>query len=191
MSIESQQQHEQEVERGLPIGWLKDRVNLPEDWVVDFVERGACLRFRNKVDRDEYGLHPPGWPGVGITSGRDYLTITADSDRVLHEYDLWYDPSDSAADVVDDVESAIEAVQRDLERCRLDNILDGCVPDSVMDNLIGRFGTAEKVIEATADTPRLRSVSGVGEAYQQRIQEKAMLWEMSNVDEEAEVVTHE
>lgn len=162
-------------EKDLPLGWIADQVDVPDEWDVEFIERGHTLRFRRRVDRGKYGLNPPGFPGVGITSGWDYWAITGDSDRVIR--DVWHDPEDDPSDVIESVEEAISAVDDDLERVRLSNLLNGCVPESVVENLIDRFGTAERVMKVEADTPLLESVKGVGPARREQIQLK--LW---NVD---------
>lgn len=177
---------EDHMEKDLPLGWLADEVDEPDEWTVEFVDRGGHLRFRNKeIDREEYGVGPPGWPGVGITSGRDYWCIIGDTDRVIR--DVWHDPDDDPDDVVASVEEAIEAVEKDLERARLSNLLEGAIPKTVVENLIDRFGSAERVLDVEADTPVLESVQGVGPARREKIQEKLMLVKMRRSDDEPEV----
>jgi hypothetical protein len=167
------------MEKNLPLGWIADEVDAPDSWEAEFVERGACLRFRNKeIDREKFGVRPPGWPGVGITSGRDYWAIIGDSDRVIR--DVWHDPDDEPSDVVGSVEEAIEAVEQDLERARLSTLLDGVVPSTVVENLIDRFETAERVLDIEADTPTLESVEGIGPARREAIQNRLMLVKMSD-----------
>jgi len=163
--------------KDLPLGWAADNVDVPDSWTVDFYEGGDLLRFRREVDREEYGLKPPGYPGVGIVSGWDYWQITGDTDRVIR--DAWRRPEEGyePQDVVDAVEEAIEAVSDDLERVRLSNWLDGCVPETVVENLIDRFRTAEKVAKIEEDTPLLESVDGIGLNRRRAIQERfAVLW---------------
>lgn len=206
---------EDHAESDLPLGWLADRVDAPDDWTVSFVDRGGHLRFRRELsdsERDEYGVPKPGHPGVGITATRDSLTVLADTDRVLQDltfvlnddsegserttdgrvrHAVWrHSTSDLgvvADDVVASVETAIETVQTDLERARLSNLLDGCVPESVVQNLIERFGTAERVLEIEADTPVLESVSGVGPKRRETIQDQLKRVKMRRSDGEADV----
>lgn len=166
-------------EKDLPLGWIADRVEVPENWEAEFVERGHTLRFRRRVDREKYGLKPPGYPGVGISSGRDYWSILGDSDHVIA--DVWHDPDDDPEDVVESVEDAISDVREDLERVRLSYLLDGCVPESVVENLIDRFGSAERVLEIQSDTPVLESTKGVGPARREKIQ--LQLWIETATDE--------
>jgi hypothetical protein len=167
-------------ERDQPLGWIADYVESPDDWSVEFVERGGCLRYRAKqIDRDKFGLKPPGWPGVGITSGRDYWHVGADSNKMLR--DLWLDPrEDSLQALLTAVKSSIEVVQSDLERCRLSKLLDGAVPESVVENLINQFGTVEHVVEIENDTPVLESVDGVGPNRREAIQDRFMILKMSD-----------
>lgn len=177
---------EYHMEKDLPLGWIADEVDAPDEWSVEFVEGGACLRFRNKdIDREEYGVRPPGWPGVGITAGSDYWCILGDTGRVIR--DVWHDPDDDPGDVVASVEEAIEAVETDLERARLSHLLDGAVPTKVVENLIDRFETAERVLEVETDTPVLESVEGVGPARRETIQNKLTLVKMRRSDEEPEL----
>jgi hypothetical protein len=171
----------------LPLGWIADRVDEPEDWTVQFVEDGTCLRFRRELDREHYGLSPPGYPGVGITSGSDYWVIIGDSDHVLR--DVWHDPDDDPEDVVASVEEAIEAVQADIKRVRLTHLLSDRVPCPVVENLIERFGTAERVVEIEDDSPMLESVTGVGPARREIIQHELQMhkWSENISTEDAEV----
>jgi hypothetical protein len=172
---------EDHLDKDLPLGWLADSVSVPDGWDVDFIERGSCLRFRTRVDRDKYGLSGPGWPGVGITSGRDYWAIIGDSDRVLR--DVWHDPDDEPSEVVKSVVEAIAAVESDLERVRLESVLDGVVPSHVVGNLIDRFGTAERVAEIEDDTPLLESVDGIGPERRKAVQQRYMLRKMGGSGE--------
>lgn len=167
---------EDHLDKDLPLGWIADRVDEPEDWSVEFVEHGRCLRFRAKVDREKYGVRPPGWPGVGITSGSDYWAIIGDTDHVLR--DVWHDPDDEPSEVVESVEEAIEAVQQDLERTRLSKLLSGRMPRKTVESLIDRFGTVEGVLEIYDDTPALESVTGVGPARREIIQRELRRYKM-------------
>jgi hypothetical protein len=175
--------------RDLPLGWLIDYVGVPEEWTATFVERGHSLRFRTEVDREKYGLNPPGYPGVMVNAGTDYWALTVDTDRVL--LTEWFDADDDPADVVDNVEAGIEAVADDLERVRLSNLLGGAVPRSVVENLIDRFDTADRVLEIEDDTPLLESVHGIGSARREAIQNQ--LWSVHRREStgraEVEVVT--
>ena len=165
-------------ETQLPLGWIADHVEMPDSWTVDFYESGRMLRFRREVPRDEYGLNPPGYPGVGICSGRDWWQITGDTDRVIR--DVWRLPEEEShcpADVIEAVEEAIGAVEDDLERVKLSNWLDGCVPGGVIENLIKRFETAAKVARVEDDTSLLESVEGIGPKRRQAIQQRFdLLW---------------
>jgi hypothetical protein len=166
-------------EKEQPLGWITDYVDAPDDWSVEFVERGGCLRYRaTQIDRSKFAM-PTGWPGVGITSGRDYWHVGADSNRMLR--DLWFDPrEDSLQALLTAVESSIEVVQNDLERCKLSKSLGGAVPESVVENLIDRFGTVEYVVEIESDTSMLESVDGVGPNRREAIQDRFMILKMSD-----------
>lgn len=167
-------------EKDLPLGWIADRVEEPNEWEVQFVDSGGHLRFRRKVDREKYGLRPPGYPGVSVTAGWDYWSINGDTSRVIR--DVWHDPDDAPEDVVESVEEAIEAVQNDLERIRLSQLLNNRVPESVVENLLDQFGDVEAVLEHESDTPVLESVSGVGPARREIIQTELWKYKMSNSD---------
>jgi hypothetical protein len=162
-----------------PLGWITDYVDAPDDWSVEFVERGGCLRYRaTQIDRSKFDIRT-GWAGVGITSGNDYWHVGADSNKMLR--DLWFDPrEDSLQALLTAVESSIEVVQNDLERCRLSKLLDGAVPESVVENLIGQFGTVERVAEIENDTPVLESVDGVGPNRREAIQDRFIILKMSD-----------
>lgn len=173
------------MDKDLPLGWIADEVDHPSGWDVEFVDRGGHLRFRRKVDREKYGVKPPGWPGVGITSGRDYWCILGDTDRVIR--DVWHDPNDAPDDVVASVREAIEAVEQDLERTRLSKLLGGVVPSTVVENLIDRFETVDRVLEVEADTPLLESVEGIAEKRREKIQRKLMRVKMGSSETETTV----
>jgi hypothetical protein len=168
-------------ESQLPLGWIVDHVEIPGSWTVDFYESGRLLRFRREISRDEYGVNPPGYPGVGICSGRDWWQITGDTDRVIR--DVWGLPEEKGhcpIDVIQAVEEAIGAVEDDLERVKLSNWLDECVPGYVVENLIERFETAAKVARVEDDTPLLESVEGVGAKRRQAIQQRFGLLRMDD-----------
>ena len=171
---------EEETERGLPLGWIAETVDLPDDWEVTYRSGGINteLDIHRKVDRSEYAVNPPGWPGLSITSASDYWNIVGVSNHVLCDEWVMVDgePTDEQAEqVVEYVESAISDVQEHLESLRLKAVLGDCVPRGIFKNVIERFGDSDRALEVMqkGESQALEATSGVGPKRRERLQRRA------------------